>query len=126
MITGVRKVVVPADDEERAKSFWISGLGFRLTRDEPFGNGQQWIEVTPPDGDPVLILSRRQPGETKPRVPDELPHSPVFFNCDDIQATFRILSEHGVKFPAPPAWMPFGWWAMFEDPDGSRDALGQW
>jgi predicted enzyme related to lactoylglutathione lyase len=126
MITGVRKVVVPVDDQELAKSFWTSVVGFKITRDQPFGNGQRWVEVTPADGGLSLILSRRQPGETKPRVPDELPHSPVFFNCDDIQATFRVLSQHGVKFPAPPAHMPFGWWAMFEDSDGSRYALGQW
>jgi predicted enzyme related to lactoylglutathione lyase len=126
MITGVRKVVVPVGDQEQAKSFWTSVLGFKITRDEPFGDGQRWIEVTPPDDGLVLVLSRRQPSETRPPTPDELPHSPVFFNCDDIQATFRALSEHGVKFPAPPTRMPFGWWAMFEDPDGSRYALGQW
>ena len=59
-------------------------------------------------------------------MPDELPHSPVFFNCADIEATYRQLSERGVRFPTPPARQHFGWWSLFEDPDGTRYALGQW
>jgi hypothetical protein len=30
-----------------------------------------------------------------------------------------------VSFPEPPAQQFFGWWSMFEDPDGTRYALGQ-
>jgi catechol 2,3-dioxygenase-like lactoylglutathione lyase family enzyme len=36
MITGVRKVVVPVDDQERAKEFWVDRLGFELRRDESY------------------------------------------------------------------------------------------
>lgn len=126
MITRVQKIVIPVDDDDRAKEFWTSTIGFRATRDEPYGKGQRWVEVTPPDGSVVLVLSRRMPGEVKPQVADEHPHSPVFFGCDDIQQTYRALSERGVKFPAPPVQMPFGWWAMFEDPDGIRYALAQY
>jgi hypothetical protein len=38
----------------------------------------------------VLILSQRAAGEQKPDVPDELPHSPVFFACADIEATYAL------------------------------------
>jgi predicted enzyme related to lactoylglutathione lyase len=48
----------------------------------------------------------------------------VFFTCDDIERSHRELSERGVRFPAPPTKMDFGWWALFEDPDGTRYALG--
>ena len=44
-----------------------------------------------PDGSLVLVLSRRLPGDVKPQVPDELPHSPVFFGCKDIQQTCRAI-----------------------------------
>jgi hypothetical protein len=37
---------------------------------------------------------------------------------------FAELGERGVRFPAPPE-MHFGWWPMFEDPEGTRFALGQ-
>ena len=47
MITGVSKVVVPADDQERAKQFWTRRTGFELRRDESYGD-ERWIEVSPP------------------------------------------------------------------------------
>jgi hypothetical protein len=31
-----------------------------------------------------------------------------------------------VKFPLPPSNEQFGWWALFEDNEGSRYSLGQW
>jgi hypothetical protein len=32
----------------------------------------------------------------------------------------------GVEVPVPPERQHFGWWALFEDPDGTRYALGRW
>jgi predicted enzyme related to lactoylglutathione lyase len=125
MITGVGKVVVPVDDQESAKEFWTKRIGFELRRDDSYGV-ERWIEVGPPDGGPLLVLSPRGPHEPKREVPDELPHSPVFFNCPDIERTYRELSERGVEFPTPPQRQHFGWWALFADPDGTRYALGQW
>jgi lactoylglutathione lyase len=125
VITGVSKVVVPVDDQERAIEFWTERMGFELRRDEAYDGGR-WIEVSPPSGGPLLILSPRPPGEPEPAVPDELPHSPVFFACADIEATYRELSERGVVFPVPPRRQDFGWWSLFEDPDGTRYALSHW
>jgi lactoylglutathione lyase len=125
MITGVSKVVVPVLDQERAKAFWTTRIGFELRRDEVYGD-ERWIEVSPPAGGPLLVLSPRADDEPKRELPDGLPHSPVFFNCADIEATYRELSDTGVAFAAPPEKQPFGWWSLFEDPDGVRYALGQW
>lgn len=125
MISKVAKVVVPVDDQEEAKKYWTELMGFEASRDETFGD-ERWIEVSPPSGSPVLVLSKRTPSDTRPPVPDLLPHSPVLFTCDDINQTFEELTARGVVFSAPPAEMHFGWWAMFEDPEGTRFALGQW
>jgi predicted enzyme related to lactoylglutathione lyase len=124
MITGVSKIIVSVDDQERAKEFWTTRLGFGLRRDETFGD-ERWIEVSPPDGSPVLVLSPRPSGEPRREVADQLPHSPVFFTCADIETTHRELSERGVRFPIAPHRQRFGWWSLFEDPDGTRYALGQ-
>ena len=126
VVTSVHKIIVPVDDDARAKEFWTARMGFDLTLDETYGAGQRWIEVAPPAGSPILVLSRRRSDESRPEVPDQLPHSPIFFNCKDIQKTYRELAERGVKFTAPPVQMPFGWWSMFEDSEGTRYALGQW
>jgi predicted enzyme related to lactoylglutathione lyase len=124
MITGVSKVIVPVDDQDRAQQFWTTRMGFGLWRDESYGD-ERWIEVSPPDGAPLLVLSPRASNEPRREVPNELPHSPVFFNCADIKATYRELSRRGIQFPTPPRQEHFGWWSLFEDPDGTRYALGQ-
>jgi lactoylglutathione lyase len=36
------------------------------------------------------------------------------------------LTGRGVAFATPPHQQHSGWWSLFEDPDGSRYALGQW
>lgn len=125
MITTVAKVVVPVDDQQRALDFWTTRVGFAVVQDETYGD-ERWIEVAPPQGGPVLVLSPRPASQPRPEVGELLPHSPVFFTCEDIVQTHRELSGRGVEFPAEPAELPFGWWAMFSDPDGTRYALGQW
>jgi predicted enzyme related to lactoylglutathione lyase len=125
MISGVSKVIVPVDDQERAEAFWTEQVGFEKERDDSYGD-ERWIEVRPPDGGPVLVLSPRPPDELRRDVGDELPHSPVFFTCADIEATYRELRDRGVEFPLPPKQQHFGWWSLFADPEGTRYALGQW
>ena len=125
MISRVHKIVVPVADETAAIEFWTARVGFELTRDESYGQGQRWVEVTPPNRTLVLVLSRRHADDRRPDVPAQLPHSPVFFDCEDIEETYRELASRGVTFPTPPVLMPFGWWAMFEDNEGTRYALTQ-
>lgn len=124
VISGVSQVVVPVRDQDAALEFWTERIGFELTRDETFGD-ERWIELTPPAGTPQVVLSLRPDDDPGPAARDEHPHSPVFFVCDDINATYRELRDRGVEFPTPPVQMHFGWWAMFADQEGSRYALGQ-
>jgi catechol 2,3-dioxygenase-like lactoylglutathione lyase family enzyme len=37
MITGVQKIIVPVNDEVRAREFWTTKLGFNVVRDETYG-----------------------------------------------------------------------------------------
>ena len=122
MISGVNKVILAVDDQEQAKAFWVDKVGFELAYDQTYGD-ERWVEVRPPSGEPVLVLTRRSADVPTPAVPDELPHSNVFFTCEDIAQTYEEMSGRGVSFPAPPAQMHFGWWAMFEDHEGTRYAL---
>jgi lactoylglutathione lyase len=124
-IPGSNIFIVPVTDQQAALEFWTSGMGFELVRDDSYGN-ERWIEVRPPEQDLLLVLSPRQADETRRAVPDRLPHSDLFFDCADIESTHAELSARGVKFPLPPARQHFGWWALFEDNEGTRYALGQW
>ena len=71
MISGVRKIVVPVEDEIAAKEFWTATVGFKVARDETYGD-ERWIEVRPPDGSPVLVLSRRPEGEPRREVDERV------------------------------------------------------
>jgi hypothetical protein len=97
LIRAVNKVILPVEDQNHAKEFWTQRIGFEATRDETYGD-ERWIEVTPPGGGPVLVLSPRPPGQPRTEVPETLPHSPVFFTCDDIERPSRAdRARRGVR-----------------------------
>jgi lactoylglutathione lyase len=121
VIGGVTKVVIEVENQDRAKQFWTGKLGFELVQDAPYGN-ERWLEVRTPDQAVTLVLDLRK--GPRPTAPDpNLPTSNVMFYAQDLQQTYQELTARGVQFPQPPARQPFGWWSLFEDPDGNRFAL---
>jgi predicted enzyme related to lactoylglutathione lyase len=121
VIGGVTQVVIQVEDQDRAKVFWTETLGFELVQDAPYGQ-ERWLEVRTPDGAVVVVLDLRK--GPRPTAPDPgLPTSNVSFYAEDLQQTYRELRARGVEFPQPPVEQPFGWWSLFEDPDGNRFAL---
>ena len=120
MVEGVSKVVIEVDDQARALVFWTETLGFELHRDSTYG-GERWVEIRTPDRGLILVLSPRR--DDRPRGTETLPTSNVFFYCVDLAETYEALRSRGVEFPQPPVELSFGWWSMFEDPDGNRFAL---
>jgi lactoylglutathione lyase len=120
MIEGVSKVVIEVDDQARALRFWTETMGFELYRDMTYG-AERWVEVRTPDEGLILVLSPRR--DDAPDAPDVLPTSNVFFCCDDLASTYEELRSRGVEFPQPPVELSFGWWSLFEDPEGNRFAL---
>ena len=124
MIRGVNQVVLQVSDQEAAKRFWVDTMGCTIAEDSPYGE-ERWLSVVTPDGATKLVLDKRHPDWTPPFTRDGIPHSNVFFYADDVEQTYRELTGRGVHFPEPPSKQFFGWWSMFEDPDGTRYALGQ-
>jgi predicted enzyme related to lactoylglutathione lyase len=124
VISGVSKVVIDVQDQERAKAFWTETMGFEIVEDAPYGE-ERWLEVRAPDRGVNLVLNLRAQGAVSEGVPDNLPTSNVMFRCDDLQVTYEELRARGVAFPQPPVHQPFGWWSMFNDTDGNRFALEQ-
>lgn len=55
-IKQVGRVMVPVTDQDRAIEFYTGKLGFSLSADVPFGEGDRWVEVAPPDGGAALAL----------------------------------------------------------------------
>ncbi|MCK2242987.1 MULTISPECIES: VOC family protein [unclassified Crossiella] len=125
MITGVNKVVLTVRDCDAAKEFWVDRMGFTVAIDAAYGEDARWLEVMSPDGAVSLVLDGKGTHPIEKSTPAELPHSNVFFTCEDIEQTHAELVERGVNFPEPPSKQPWGWWSMFEDQDGTRYALNQ-
>jgi catechol 2,3-dioxygenase-like lactoylglutathione lyase family enzyme len=48
--------MVPVADQDRAIAFYTDTLGFSLTADVPFGDGDRWVEVSPPGGGAAIAL----------------------------------------------------------------------
>ena len=44
-IKHVGRVMVPVADQDTAIAFYTEKLGFSLTADVPFGEGDRWVEV---------------------------------------------------------------------------------
>jgi len=121
VVGGVAQVVVEVEDQDRAKQFWTEKMGFELAQDAPYGE-ERWLEVRTPDKAVVLVLGVRR-GERPTAPHPSLPTSNVMFYAEDLQQTYEELTTRGVQFPQPPVQQPFGWWSLFQDPDGNRFAL---
>jgi catechol 2,3-dioxygenase-like lactoylglutathione lyase family enzyme len=106
-------VSVPVSDQERAKSFYTETLGFDLLADNPFGDGQRWIQVGPKGAATSLTLvtwfETMPAGSTKG----------IVLECDDLDATYQELAARGVHFNGPVQEEPWGRFATFDDPDGN-------
>ena len=62
-ITEVRTVGLPISDQDRAVAFYVGVLGFEIRVDEPFGDGNRWIEVAPPGAVTSIALTPHQDGQ---------------------------------------------------------------
>lgn len=64
-VTKIGRVLVPVADQDEAIAFYTQALGFSLTADVPFGQGDRWVEVAPPGGGTAVALVPPQ-GEFQP------------------------------------------------------------
>ena len=55
-ITRVGRVMVPVKSQDAAIAFYTETLGFEVSADIPFGDGDRWVEVAPPAGGAALAL----------------------------------------------------------------------
>ena len=118
MITHVKFVGIPTRDQARALRFYTEQLGFAVATDQPFDEQQRWIELRIGNSPTRVVLFT--PEGHADRIG-------TFFNgsiaCDDVEATYRQLTERGVEFSSAPQKQPWGTFATFKDPDGNQFVL---
>jgi catechol 2,3-dioxygenase-like lactoylglutathione lyase family enzyme len=59
------RVIIPVSDQDAAIAFYTDKLGFTLSADVPYGEGDRWVELQPPGGGTGIALSRGM-GEFQP------------------------------------------------------------
>ena len=118
MIKQLKFAGIPVSDQDRALAFWTQKVGFEVATDQPMGPGKRWIELSIPGAETRIVLFT--PDGHEDRVGSFFNGS---FACDDVDYTYRQLSDRGVEFEGPPDKQPWGSFAKFRDPDGNSFVL---
>lgn len=137
MITSISHVSIYVLDQDSAKEFYVSTLGFELRNDivmgdefEGAGQGFRWVTVSPP-GQPDLefILADCRMGhapEHAEAIRELVAKGAMAMGVlatDDCRKAYKELSERGVVFLQEPAERPYGIEATFRDDSGNVFSL---
>jgi catechol 2,3-dioxygenase-like lactoylglutathione lyase family enzyme len=115
-ITQVATVMVPVSDQDRAIAFYVEKLGFEKCADVPFGDGDRWVEVRPPDAATSVALVTPREGEAAGI------ETRIGLKSEDADADHAELLARGVDVdpevmrmgdPVPPMF-------FFRDLDGNK------
>src|SRR5580765_1860960 len=89
-IARVGRVMVPVADQDEAIAFYTGTLGFELTADVPFGEGDRWVEVAPPGGGTTLALVPPRGDYVEGRM------TGIALDTTDAHAAYEELKANGV------------------------------
>jgi len=114
MIKGIKFASIPTRNQDAALAFWTERMGFVVATDQPFGEGQRWIELRIPGADTRLVLFT--PTGHEARVGE---FQSVTFWTDDVDATYAELQARGVETLGPPRKEDWGSAVLFKDVEGN-------
>jgi len=131
-VTQMATVVVPVSDQDRAVEFFVEYLAFEKFSDFGYGDGERWVEVSPPDAGTRLSLVLPREGR-RPGV-----ETGVVFTSEDVEADHEQLRARGVEVDEAimGEGAPIVYWAdaplsgipamfRFRDPDGNSFLMVQ-
>lgn len=127
MINGISIVSVWVLDQDEAKEFYTTKLGFTATNDVPLENGMRWLTVRPPGSagqefvlmDPSHSMLDAETATTVRALVAKGALSPGVLSTDDCRGDYEKLSARGVEFLQPPAERPYGVEAILRDDSGN-------
>jgi catechol 2,3-dioxygenase-like lactoylglutathione lyase family enzyme len=116
-ITHIQRLSLPVTDQDRAKHFYVTTLGFELVRElpVPMGENARWLEVAPRGATTSMVL-----GTWFPQAPGSVPG--VMLETTSIEEDCEQLRQAGVIVDGPQT-TPWGRQATFHDPDGNGFVL---
>jgi catechol 2,3-dioxygenase-like lactoylglutathione lyase family enzyme len=113
------------NDQEAALDFYTDKLGLELIQDEPYGEGERWITVSPRGARTGIVLKKAEREHEKAMIGRSDGAPILTLGTDDIHAAYERLRERGVRFLGEPHRYPWGIGALLLDQDGSPLLLQQ-
>ena len=123
LLTKVVYMTQFVSDQDQALDFYTKVLGLELRVDNPTPDGPRFLSVGVKGQDFQLALWPGKPGQGQPvfgRAP-----AACTLETPDCRLAFAELQSRGVKFETEVLEYPWGWIAVFVDPDGNRLQLRQ-
>jgi catechol 2,3-dioxygenase-like lactoylglutathione lyase family enzyme len=125
MIKDVPLVGIFVNDQEAALEFYTNKLGLELVQDEPYGESNRWVTVSPGEMGIRIVLKKAEKEHEKAMVGNSDGAPVLTLGTDDIHSAYERLKERGVRFLGEPYRYPWGIGALLLDQDGSPILLQQ-
>jgi catechol 2,3-dioxygenase-like lactoylglutathione lyase family enzyme len=127
MITGISIVSVWVLDQDAAKEFYETKLGFTVTTDITMDNGMRWLTVRPPGSqtqelvlmDPLHSMLDEETAQQVRALVAKGALSPGVMATTDCKGDYDTLAGRGVEFTQEPADRPYGVEAVMRDDSGN-------
>jgi predicted enzyme related to lactoylglutathione lyase len=123
MLQKVVYVTVFVKSQDKALDFYTNVLGFQKRADVPKSDGPRFLAVGLEGQDLLLVLWPGTPGQGQPYQGRST--AAYTLETKDCRKTYEALKSRGVKFDTDVLEFPFGYVAVFQDPDGNRLQLRQ-
>lgn len=126
MIKRVGTVSIFVEDQDRAKAFYTEKLGMQCTADNEIfpGADARWLSVAPPGAETEIVLYKFDENWEHYRQTFGKSQS-LTLQCEDIDETYRVYKERGVRFLGEPETQFWGRFAMMLDSEGNTLILVQ-
>jgi catechol 2,3-dioxygenase-like lactoylglutathione lyase family enzyme len=112
-ITHINVISLPVTDQDGARDFYVSTLGFELVADTPMGPGMRWVQVRPRHGQASITLvnwfDTTPAGSVKGTV----------LETSDLDGDVAELQARGVRIDGGIQAAPWGRFVTFDDLDGN-------
>jgi catechol 2,3-dioxygenase-like lactoylglutathione lyase family enzyme len=126
VITNISLITLWVTNQDAARDFYTSKLGFTAKDDVKLGDGFRWVTITHP-AQPELEVTLMVPGPPlDPDMAEAVERSLAKgkmggfgLRTDDCQKMYDELSAQGVEFPQSPAKRPYGVEAVMRDNSGN-------
>ena len=123
MLKKVAYASVFVKDQDQALAFYTNVLGFEKAVDNPTPNGPRFLAVGVAGQDFQLVLWPGTPGQGQPVFGRA--SAAYTLEVADCRKLFETLKSRGVKFETDVLEYPWGYVAVFRDPDGNVLQLRQ-